>query len=344
MLGTVRLVLAMMVALSHVGWYPGFNPGIVAVVIFYMISGYAMAALWRSLQQKSRTPFRHFAWDRLLRIYPPYLVVLILTALLVLWIHPPSYFLSAQGDTWLLLQNMLIVPLNYYMFSGIDRFTLIPPAWSLAVELQFYLLLPLLLIRWPRFFYWLSLGVAIYAQLGGLPREWFTYRLLPGVLHLFLAGVLLAQAPDRASRRRLLIKMLLLYCSLFALAWVFNLWSAYRTPQAGAMFNLLPELTLGVLIGLPIVALLAPLRGHHFKGWLKRLAQIDHVLGYLSYSAFLVHFGVYWWLTRHGPAFDVHEFVTLTLLFAIIIGFGVEFPAQRLRKKLVTNDTGNKRG
>jgi peptidoglycan/LPS O-acetylase OafA/YrhL len=56
MLGTLRLVLALMVALSHVDvGVAGLNVGVVAVVTFYLISGYVMTGL----------PRRHYASPRL---------------------------------------------------------------------------------------------------------------------------------------------------------------------------------------------------------------------------------------------------------------------------------------
>jgi peptidoglycan/LPS O-acetylase OafA/YrhL len=44
--GTLRFVLAIVVALSHTGTvFLGYNTGVVAVVSFFMISGYVMALL-----------------------------------------------------------------------------------------------------------------------------------------------------------------------------------------------------------------------------------------------------------------------------------------------------------
>ena len=46
MLGSLRLLLALAVAASHVDYrIAGLNPGVSAVVGFYLISGYVMAGL-----------------------------------------------------------------------------------------------------------------------------------------------------------------------------------------------------------------------------------------------------------------------------------------------------------
>mgnify|MGYP003343567634 FL=1 len=48
-MGYLRLILALLVLLSHAGWrVAGLNPGVTAVIGFYLISGYVMAGLVRS--------------------------------------------------------------------------------------------------------------------------------------------------------------------------------------------------------------------------------------------------------------------------------------------------------
>ena len=78
------------------------------------------------------------------------------------------------------------------MFNGSDQYTLIPPAWSLGAEVQFYLLAPFLLI-WPKRLLLaglLSLGVYLTALSGFINSDWYGYRLLPGVLMFFLLSLI----------------------------------------------------------------------------------------------------------------------------------------------------------
>ena len=45
-MGILRFILAILVLLSHTGVsLLGLNPGVMAVIVFYAISGYVMAAL-----------------------------------------------------------------------------------------------------------------------------------------------------------------------------------------------------------------------------------------------------------------------------------------------------------
>ncbi len=125
MFGAYRLVMAALVALSHFGvQYAGFNPGQWAVICFYTLSGLLM----ERQHQKLGGPGSFYV-DRLLRIYPVYLTVLLLASL--------GHQLSWAGK----FANITLFPLNYSSFTGVP--ILIGPAWSLACEAHFYLLVPL---------------------------------------------------------------------------------------------------------------------------------------------------------------------------------------------------------
>ena len=90
MLGSVRFCLACAVLLSHVpGFKWSFNPGVVSVICFYCISGYLMRRSYMRFERFSAAPSRAFLLDRLLKLFPQYLLVLGITALL-LWLWGPS--------------------------------------------------------------------------------------------------------------------------------------------------------------------------------------------------------------------------------------------------------------
>src|SRR4051812_4441983 len=75
MLGTLRLVLALLVALSHANVkIGGLNPGVMSVVCFYLISGYVMTGLLRDHYSNVRR-IPYFYLDRALRIFPQYLAI-----------------------------------------------------------------------------------------------------------------------------------------------------------------------------------------------------------------------------------------------------------------------------
>ena len=279
MLGTLRLLLALSVAASHAKLFLwGLNPGVVAVICFYLISGYVMTGL---IQRHYNQPARASAFyvDRAIRLLPQYLFYCGLTLAWHLYSQASTPFLARSPDAFDLLNNLLIVPLNYYMFNGADHYTLIPPAWSLGAEIQFYVLAPFLLL-WPRRLLVVgSVGLTVYvaALSGGLNSDWFGYRLLPGVLLFFILGACLQhQHQKRQARRALVMTLGVVTVAGFALVVLyFN--GILRTP-----YNF--ETLLGVILGLTLLHNLARRSPTHWDG----------LAGDISYGVFLNHFLILW--------------------------------------------------
>ena len=79
-MGFLRLILSLSVVLYHAGslfGYTGMN-GLVAVHIFFIISGFYMALIIKNKYSKAKRPYYTFITNRFLRIYPIYWVVLVL--------------------------------------------------------------------------------------------------------------------------------------------------------------------------------------------------------------------------------------------------------------------------
>lgn len=320
MLGTFRLILALLVALSHAGvTIAGLNPGVVAVVCFYLISGYVMTGLLRDhYPDVRRIPY--FYLDRALRLFPQYLVVAGVTLLWFAATGTHTIFLQHAPQWGGLVANLVVVPLNYFMFNGTDHFTLIPPAWSLGAEIQFYLLIPLLLLFRLRALAFLA-GLAVFgaAAWGRLHTDTFGYRLLPGVLVFFLLGSALYDARDVSGKRGIGIVVAgVAVAAAFAL--VLARFGHIRLP-----YN--PETLLGLAIGLPLVC------------WLGRLPQraLDNRLGDLSYGVFLNHFLIQWMLVGQPVGQkELAIYLAASVLLSALTQRLVERPVLRWRRNLRT--------
>ena len=76
MFGYLRFILAYAVMLSHIGVrVHGLNPGVMAVVVFYLLAGYVVSFLYRELFASRQERLRYFYMDRIKRIFPLYLYV-----------------------------------------------------------------------------------------------------------------------------------------------------------------------------------------------------------------------------------------------------------------------------
>lgn len=316
-MGLFRFFLALLVLVSHLGitWW-GVNPGVTAVVVFYMLAGQVVFRLWLRMPH-SALPARctWFYRDRFLRIAPMYGFVLMF-GLVAWWLGAESYFLSASPDWSDWLNNVLIIPLNFFMFNGSDQFTLLPPAWSLAAELQFYLLVPLLLAfagLLPAAFT-LTLGVYLLAQFPVLHTDVFGYRLLVGMGFVFLTGGILELWAS--GRRHPLLGVLVLLTWLGLTGWcTVLLWQ----PHLREPFNL--EVALGYVLGLPALLLLSRL---HLRGWAGALQKLA---GVLSYGVFLAHFPVMWLLDLYRPGLG--GMLLPVVLGSILVALSGHYAAER---------------
>ena len=283
-MGFFRFLLAALVVASHMGiTFSGLNPGVSSVVIFYYLAGSVVARLWQRLQTQKQgaAALQSFLIDRFWRIAPMYYFT-VSVALAVWAAGADSYFLSGLKDSGFiakLAENFLVLPLNYYMYSGIDTATLIPPAWSLAVELQFYLLMPFLLWSRPILLAMLAASLVVFSvsQSSLLSTDVFGYRLLPGVLYIFLCGALMDMHDHRLKR---LVWLIWGGISVFAVV-LFT-----RLPEWQAPFN--REVALGFALGVPLVFGLPKLK---FRG---TIYHANRYAGVLSYGVFLGHFPVIW--------------------------------------------------
>ena len=327
-MGFLRYFLAVMVLLSHMGVYvAGVNLGVSAVVVFYLLAGHVVCRLWwRQASQPFTDRLQWFFTDRFWRIAPLYLYALCVGALA--WgLGAESYFLSRLPTGWDWVQNLLVIPLNFYMFNGVDQFTLVPPAWSLAAELQFYLLMPFLLLgwRWIAAAMALSISVFVLAQFKVLNSDIFGYRLLPGVLFIFLLGGIW-----QAHREALcpLQGKSMLIAGVWGVMVLYTGW-LISTPEWRAPYNL--EVALGFTVGVPLLVLFASLR------FPAGLHQLQRWLGALSYGVFLLHFPVMWLFSVTAPQLEhnVWAVVVGSTLLAALGHMGVERPLwQRFRHML----------
>ncbi|MGN8346969.1 acyltransferase family protein [Pseudomonas sp. SMV71] len=314
-MGVYRLLLALLVAISHMGvTFMGFNPGVVAVVSFLIISGFVMT----SLIERNYGTAGHigvFYLDRLLRLYPQFLLYFILSCLVIHFLLPGT----PQAEA-LTLENIVtslpILPLGFYMY-GITVPEILPPGWSLGLEMCFYLLIPFLILYRARgIAFALSVAIFLVAALGYINTDIYGYRLLPGVLFIFLCGSYLYRA---RAKGLWIVSITTLVAALMFVAIVTGV--IPRRP-----FN--AEVTLGIVLGQPAVWLLSRLR---HRRW-------DEFLGNISYGVFLNHFVVMYVLRAFWPVEYSTLIITAVLVLSFVLSgvsyYSIERPALKLRHAL----------
>lgn len=251
-----------------------------AVHLFFVLSGYVLAG--SAQRGRGAADLLQFYVRRVFRIHPPFAAALLLTWLLSLGYAPPGEGVSSEYRRHL---QAALSPAELpaaLLFPGTAG-GLMPHGYTLAVEMIFSFLLPLMVLvsrrlhasvwiplslaglwipappyHWPRYGLDFALGIALYEErarlaraFGRMPR-WATAALLAGGLALFTYPTYAIQPFSRAS------------VVPFALGGAALVACAVHVPRVGA-----------ALSSRPVAA-----------------------LGRVSYSSYLLHFAILVWLTR----------------------------------------------
>ncbi len=306
----VRAVAAILVVATHAAYTTGnYNDGYLGLVysrmemgvpIFFALSGYLLFRPWVAAAARGgpAPSVRRYAWHRVRRIMPAYVVTVLLAYLVY-------HFRTAgpnPGHTWMgLFRNLSLTQIyadNYvysYLHQGLTQM------WSLAVEASFYVVLPalayLLLVVLCRRAWRPWLLLSGLAGLGALTPLWLALvhntdwlpdgaRLwLPTYLLWFLGGMALTVVAAMGARCYGFVAVpLAVVCYFIA-----------STPIAGepttSPAGLTEAIVKSVFYAVIAVLLIAPPALGDQRGWYNRfLASRPMVwLGEISYEIFLVH-------------------------------------------------------
>jgi peptidoglycan/LPS O-acetylase OafA/YrhL len=313
MTGYIRFFLAFLVLLSHAGIrFYGLNPGVVAVVIFYLLAGSVVSHLLAEIIPSGKGQMPRFYLDRILRIFPLYLYVVALTALFLFF----TSFGAPQVSFIKIINNLFIIPLNYFMYIDSTILTnpswcLVPPSWSLGAELQAYLLLPLVIKNYNLKILTTLASFIVYmlANLSIFHPDYFGYRLIFGVFFIFVIGSSMQRnnsttlhTSDTFDRWLPLTAWVLIFMSACIFFYTDSFSPAYSK-----------ETFLGLLLGIPLI---------YLTFQTKKKLPLNSLLGSLSYGVFLCHFLVIWFLESLNIAQKGNAvYIILLLLLSIFISY-----------------------
>lgn len=133
----LRGIAVLMVVLFHFG-LTSFQSGFLGVDVFFVISGFLMAKLYQ------QGHVREFYARRAKRLLPAYYAIIVLTILAAAFLTVPSDFnqVKEQGIFALFFSSNIGFWLQNSYFSKAE-FNPLLHLWSLGVEIQFYLFVPL---------------------------------------------------------------------------------------------------------------------------------------------------------------------------------------------------------
>ncbi|TDD63977.1 acyltransferase, partial [Jiangella aurantiaca] len=145
----LRAVAVLLVLAYHAG-LPLVSGGFVGVDVFFVISGFLITGLiLREVESTGRLRLGRFYARRIRRLLPATAVVLAATAALTIVLLPPLRWPAIAGDiavsaTYVVNWRLASESVDY--LTAEDAPSPVQHFWSLAVEEQFYLLWPVLII------------------------------------------------------------------------------------------------------------------------------------------------------------------------------------------------------
>lgn len=199
----LRAIAVGLVVLHHAGitWISG---GFIGVDVFFVLSGYLITGQIVKNLAEERFSFKDFYQRRLRRLAPAYLAVALVSLMAAYFILLPQDFIyhcKVAALAFLSLSNFYLAnTTSGYFAAAVEEIPLLH-TWSLAVEEQYYLVWPVMLIALSRI---RSVRMKAVALLGLFALSvwfsvWYTpvnaeraYYLLPTRFHELLAGGLLA--------------------------------------------------------------------------------------------------------------------------------------------------------
>ena len=347
LLGLPRFVLALLVLVWHALPVAGWNTpetyatdfGPVAVFVFFAISGYVIAEAAAAFY--AGRPFA-FLGNRLLRLWPAYLVALAAMALALLltgWAKQGE--LSAAN---LLANAVALFPtvvITDPLLGLAHRAELLPSVWALRVEFVFYLVVAAALLAgrfggrgsWLAPLCWLLLaGSLVLYHLGvGVPRATFYFGMAP----YFLLGALWAL---RARLPRLQVRLLLSLSLLLAVLHAYS-FDAFDADSSG--WDRVPAgwgpFAAAALFVLLLAWCWSRLRRSDAAKPERRAK--DLLLGNLTYELYLLHLPAIVLVAWIWPAPDWSSLLvvlalslTAAALLAIVLGGALRPLRRRLRR------------
>ena len=326
----LRGIAVLFVILGHlsnlgVNLFPGFNlrgAAKLGVYLFFVLSSFLLTLpiVTRPASQfpGSRYWIRYFI-RRFLRIYPPYLCVLLIQLIFGHYLHVSHFYDLSMADVW----EHLILQSAFHIY------------WAIPVEFKYYFLLPLVafvLVVWLRKRLVLAVvaGIAVIAVISTVlwpPIRTFYFPFSLGAyLPVFLLGSLTALIHSRLGEingfKSVFVKTFLEAVAVISFLAVFLLVPNYWELIAGKYAYLIPhpnrELVLsGVLWSLFLFSYL------NGRGFVRRVLEtrLLRFIGIVSFSAYLLHINI---IRSIASAIDTWMAVELLLnLLAILLIAGI---------------------
>ena len=324
----LRAIAVVMVVGFHMGW-PGFSFGYLGVDIFFVISGFLMFQIYSELESSR---IRSFYFRRLKRLLPAYLFVSLITTLIIFLVILPFERVSLVTQNLyanVLISNFYYWTENQYFVSGGLRPLL--TFWSLALELQFYLIFPIFFIivkKYNKLIFLIILFSALLHILLNMISPETAFFILPARLWEFLTGTAIAVKMNSQITNMYLgprvfhLASILLILLVILFPFAKDIQAFYSNFIVVAITSFL--LKIGFSLG-------------ENQGFIRRIFLI---IGKYSYSIYLVHLPIICLICyqpfsgnlKPGADLKLNLFsILLIIIFAYLVFYFIENPFRQIK-------------
>lgn len=309
--------------------------GFLGVDIFFVISGFLITSLIMSEHQRTgRFSIMNFYERRARRLLPALLVVM-LVSLPFAW----KYLLPTQLVNFSeSLVTSLLFSSNFFWHATLQEYgtesALLKPflhTWSLAVEEQYYIIYPLILIailRWWKNYAVIILAAGfllslLFAEQATAQNASFSFYLLPSRFWELLGGGLLANIqyfrPQKASNILLNRTMPIAGLLLISYSLIFIEFDATHP---------------GFITLIPIIGTILIIRFANENDLVTAVlsSKLFVAIGLISYSLYLWHYPIFAFgriIDLHSPTYIKFSWILLTFSLSIATYFLIEKPFRR---------------
>jgi peptidoglycan/LPS O-acetylase OafA/YrhL len=280
------------------------------VDLFFVLSGFLITGILLERKARQQSYFGYFYARRARRILPPYLLLMAVSSLLF------GFGWAKHWEWYAFFATNIGDALGQ---SGHDSLNVL---WSLAVEEQFYIVWPFVILLLPeRVLAWVAAALIVAVPvLRAVATPWFDsfwpiYYLTPFRMDLLSAGALLAVAVRRNPNALQPFRPLaLLGCvaALAVLAWLHLHYPRFRAENTPLSNAALYSVSLVLCTSLVVIALQS-------QGIVKRLLcnPVLVYIGTISYTIYLIHLSILYTLWP----LHMNRFVTAALALAITLAY-----------------------
>lgn len=329
--GLFRLLLALTVVVFHKIPYIPFGNS--AVPIFFILSGYWIFNMYDNYYSKQKHAYWLFMLSRCLRLLPLYYLLTLIVVLIMHYFPNTTDYgaVTLSASAWWHTLTLL----SYNELPNGEKLLL--PSWSLAIEMQFYLLIPLFIWMVKHINKYIIIMICcLLIVIVKFINLNIVHGSVPAYLLYFILGMFIYQYKPVISKWFLNLSVWLIMVVLLV---------HYAIPSVRAnwfnegfeLFNMPYRTLFDAFFPILFVPYIAYSLLKITK--LDKKDTLDHTFGNLSYPIYLVHW-IPLILIRHNYP-DLNVWVSLivylmvVMIAALLIYFGFEVHVEKLRKRLI---------